>query len=76
MGHVASKRPPTFIDPERLYSLRGFQEASGIAATRIREARLQGVNLPSLKVGKRLFVRGSDGIAYIERLAELSAGGK
>jgi hypothetical protein len=68
---TTSKRPPSFIDPERLYTLRGFQECSGIAATRIREARLQGVPLPTIKVGKRVFVRGADGIAYIERLATL-----
>lgn len=61
------KSVPTFIAPERLYTLRGFYEASGISQTRVREARLHGITLPMLSVGKRKFVRGSDAIAYIER---------
>ena len=65
-----TKRPRE-IAPERLYPLRAFQEASGIAATRMREARLQGLHLATVNVGKRKFVRGSDGIAYIEALAQL-----
>ena len=60
------------IAPERLYPLRAFQEASGIAPTRMREARLQGVYLETVNVGKRKFVRGCDGISYIEALSELS----
>jgi hypothetical protein len=63
------KSVPTFIAPERLYTLRGFHEASGISQTRVREAWLRGVELPMLTVGKRKFVRGYDAIAYIERLA-------
>lgn len=60
---------PTYIAPDRLYSLKGFYTASGITPTRISEARRCGIDLPCLEVGKRKFVRGSDGIAYIERLA-------
>ena len=60
---------PTFIAPERLYTLRGFYEASGISQTRVREARFRGTELPMLCVGRRKFVRGYDAIAYIERLA-------
>ncbi len=63
------KSVPSFIAPERLYTLRGFYEASGISQTRVREARLRGIALPMLTVGKRKFVRGHDAIAYIERLA-------
>lgn len=63
------KSVPSFIAPERLYTLRGFYEASGISQTRVREARLRGIELPMLSVGKRKFVRGYDAIAYIERLA-------
>ena len=69
---TTSRRPTSYIDPDRLYSLRGFQEASGISATRMREARLQGVTPTTLRVGKRVFVRGVDGIDYIERLAGLA----
>ncbi len=60
------------ISPERIYPLRAFQEASGIAPTRMREARMQGVHLTTLDVGRRKFVRGCDGIDFIERLAQLS----
>jgi len=60
------------ISPERIYPLRAFQEASGIAPTRMREARMQGVHLPTLDVGRRKYIRGSDAIAYIEKLAQLS----
>lgn len=62
-------KEPSYIAPERLYSLRGYWSASGISPTRIREARRCGIDLPCLEVGKRKFVRGVDGIAFIERLA-------
>jgi hypothetical protein len=61
----------SYIDPDRLYTLTGFRVASGIAQTRMREARLQGVIPRQLKVGKRIFIRGRDAIEYVERLAEL-----
>jgi hypothetical protein len=63
------KSIPTFIAPERLYTLRGFREASGFSQTRMREARLRGIELPTLSVGRRKFVRGTEAIAFIERLA-------
>jgi len=62
---------PSFIAPERLYTLRYFQAASGVSATRIREGRRNGIILTTLDVGKRKFVRGSDGINFIEQLAQL-----
>jgi hypothetical protein len=64
---------PSYIDPARLYSLRGFQADSGISATRISAARKQGIRLTTLEVGKRIFVRGSDAIHYIEQLAAMPA---
>ena len=64
---------PNFIAPERLYTLKGFRAASGISATRIREARKAGILLPMLDVGRRKFVRGADAIAYLERLAKQTA---
>ena len=63
----------SFLDPNRLYTLAGFRIASGIAQTRMREARLQGIVPRQLKVGKRIFIRGADAIEFIERLAELRA---
>jgi hypothetical protein len=62
---------PSFIDPGRLYSRRGVITESGLSATRMREARQQGIELPWLTVGKRKFARGSDLISYIESLAAL-----
>ena len=65
------KPPPSFLDPDRLYSLRGFKEASGISATRLREGRLQGVEPRWIKVGRRNFLRSIDAIDLVERLSEL-----
>jgi len=65
-----NRETPSYLAPERLYSLKGFMAASGINATRICKARRVGVELPCVQVGKRKFVRGADAIAYIERLAE------
>lgn len=62
---------PRFIDPNRLYSLRQFVADSGISLTRIRVAARNGVNIKTLKAGKRVFVRGSDGIEFIEQLAAM-----
>jgi hypothetical protein len=61
---------PSFVDLGRLYTLRGFQVASGISSTRMRSARLQGIVCPMLEVGRRKFIRGRDAISYIERLAK------
>jgi hypothetical protein len=69
MASVTKER--SYLDPDRLYSLRGFQEASGISATRLREARRAGVDVLRLKVGRRVFIRGADAIAFIEALAQL-----
>jgi hypothetical protein len=62
---------PSYIDPGRLYTLEGFKAASGISATRMREARLRGVAPTMLRVGRRVFIRGGDAITYIEALAGL-----
>ena len=66
--HVRTANP-TFLDPERLYSLRGFVESSGVSLTRIREASRSKIELRVIRAGKRVFVRGRDGIEFIERLA-------
>ncbi len=67
-------REPSFLDANRLYSLKGFSNASGVSPTRVREARrLHDLQLPTLEVGKRKFIRGSDAIWYIEQLAKLGA---
>ena len=68
MATVTTKAP-SYIAPERLYSLRGFQAAAGVSSTRMREARRAGVSLPTLEVGRRKFVRGTDAIQFLETLA-------
>ncbi len=65
-------REPSFVDANRLYSLKGFYNASGVSPTRVREARRMGIKLPTLDVGKRKFVRGSDAIWFIEQLAAMN----
>jgi hypothetical protein len=72
MATVTTKAP-SFIAPERLYSLKGFQAAAGVSQTRMREARREGITLPTIEVGRRKFVRGVDAIAYIEQLATQGA---
>jgi hypothetical protein len=70
MPTLATTEKPSFIDPRRLYSLRKFVADSGISLTRIRRASHDGIDLRKVRVGKRVFVRGCDGIEFIERLAE------
>ena len=63
----------TGILPDALYPRAAFVRASGISRTRLREARLMGLPLPVMRVGKRQFVLGRDAIEWIIELAELSA---
>ena len=60
---------PSFIDSSRLYSLSRFIRDSGISYTRIQNAAREGIELPMVACGKRKFVRGVDGIDFMERLA-------
>jgi hypothetical protein len=73
---MPSKPSPTYIDPNVLDTWNGFQIASGISATRMRQARRDGIVLPRLEVGKRKFIRGRDAIEYIERLAAQTMSGE
>ena len=68
---AASAKKPTYLDANRMYALQGFYQASGISATRVREARRKGIDLPTLNVGRRKFLRGVDAIEYIERLSQV-----
>jgi hypothetical protein len=70
MKRNSAKQEPSWIDPNLLYSLKGFERASGVTATRIHHAKQAGIDLPTLAVGRRKFVRGSDAIEYIEALAK------
>jgi hypothetical protein len=66
--HATTDRP-TFISEDRLYSLRKFVSDSGLSYTRICQAARAGIELPMVVCGKRKFVRGRDGILFIEALA-------
>lgn len=74
--HRTPSPRPTYLDADRLYSRQGFITASGISPTRLREARLQGLEPAWLEVGRRLYLRGNDAINFVEQLAELTARSK
>lgn len=65
----------SFVDPDRLYTQAGFIRATGISKSRLREARLMGLTLPSIKVGKRVYIKGEQAITFIEALAAKYAEG-
>ena len=67
---TGNSKEPSFLAPERLYTLKGFVAASGVSAARMREARKAGITLSMLQVGRRKFARGVDCIAYLEQLAQ------
>lgn len=69
-AYAANTKP---IHPESLYPYGAFIRCSGLSKTRIREARLQGLELVTVDAGRRKFVRGADGILFIQQLAELGA---
>jgi hypothetical protein len=60
---------PSFIDPDRVYSLSRFIRDSGLSQTRIQFAKHDGIDLKMVECGRRKFVRGADGIDFILRLA-------
>jgi len=62
---------PNYIAPERFYTLQGFKTAAGIGDTLIRRARRGGVQIPAKRIGRRKFIRGDDGIRYLEQVARL-----
>lgn len=64
---------PTYLLPDALYTLRGFQDAAGFSSSRMWELRQQGIRPVTLRVGRRIFIRGSDAIAYVEAAAAHTA---
>lgn len=70
VAHAANTTP---LLPDALYSRDAFIRASGIAVTRMREARQLGIEPSWLRVGKRQYLRGVDAIRYIEQLASISS---
>lgn len=61
------------ITPDSMYPVDTFRRRTGIHRERERLAKQHGVILNKLHVGRRVFVRGSDAIQFIEDLAELTA---
>lgn len=61
------------IAPDAIYPLAAFIRSSGLSKTRLYEARRRGTRLKTLSVGRRKFVRGRDGIRFIERLAKVES---
>lgn len=64
-----------FLLPDGLYPIAKFRKVAGLSITTIwRIEHEEGIKLPRVKSGGKVFVRGSDGIAFIEerarRLAE------
>ena len=67
--HPVTTASPSCIDADRLYSLARFIRDSGLSYTRIQLAKRDGIELNMVACGRRKFVRGRDGIDFIERLA-------
>ena len=65
----------TFICPDRLYTRRAFLRAAGLGDNTLRDARRRGVELPMLSLGngRQHYVRGADGIRWIEELAKAAS---
>jgi hypothetical protein len=65
---------PSAIQPDTVYGLQHWIEIAGISYSRIVNARKAGIELKMISVSpRRKYVRGSDGIAFIERLAEAAS---
>lgn len=76
MPFTATISNPTAIFPDAFYPIQSAIAASGISATRFREAAKNGIEIDFTKCGKRVFVKGSDLIEFIERLAAHYAASK
>lgn len=60
------------ILPSGVYPLETFYRYSGLNRERERFGRQHGVVLGRLRVGRRVFIRGDDGIRFIEEMAALT----
>lgn len=67
-----AKPKPSFLCPQRLYTLPGFYAVTGWTYQRERELKLEhGLQLPRLRCGKRVFIDGAAAIEYIRKAAQL-----
>ncbi len=60
------------IDPTTLYCLREFYRVAGIGRGTVERAADLGIILPKLKVGRRVYIDGQQGIQFLKALARLS----
>lgn len=66
-----SKAALQFVDPDRLYTRAAFLVAANLGDTTLRLARRQfGLEPATIIVGRQSYIRGVDGIEFIQRLAE------
>ena len=61
------------IYPDVLYPYRAFQIAAGIGPTKIREARLAGIELAVIQVGRRKYAEGHAIQAFLKAIASCPA---
>lgn len=61
------------IRPDAVYPLDAWTRFTGVSKSRQREARQMGLPLPTFALGKRLYVRGHEGIAWMEELSSRTA---
>jgi hypothetical protein len=73
MSPEVSAGTPSFISPHYVYPIAGFCSVSGIKYDRIQRAKKDGIPFPGFKIGKRLFIKGSSALEYLDRLAAHSA---
>ena len=68
--YPVSVSKPTYLDPDRLYSLSYFVKASGLSTTRLKKAKAKGIEPRVISCGRRKFVFGADAIDFVRRLSE------
>jgi len=65
------------IIPGGIYTLGAFQRATGIGdSIRRLAARNYGIELKLMRIGRRKFVRGEDGLAFLESMNGISVTSK
>jgi len=59
-----------YIAPDRIYLRAAFLQTTRLGLSTVRKFRRLGIDLPTLTIGQQVFVRGSDGIAWLEAVAQ------
>lgn len=61
------------IAPERIYPRAVFFSTTGLGLSTHRKYQRLGITLKTLEIGQQILVRGSDGIAWLEAIAQHQA---